>query len=216
MSRLNVRPIISLVTDRRTMAAPLVDLITLVTLITAAARAGVDLIQIRERDLDDRTLVALAREAVSAVRGTAARVLVNDRIDIALAAGAAGVHLRADSVSARRARSLVGEGFVIGRSVHGVDEATAAQREGGVDYLTFGTVFPSAGKPADHRYAGVDGLRAVCRSVSLPVIAIGGVTCAAAGQIAAAGAEGVAAIGLFSEAVDLPATVARLRHAFDT
>lgn len=210
MSRLNVRPIISLVTDRRTAAVPLLDLMT------AAARAGVDLIQIRERDLDDRALVALAREAVAAVRGTAARVLVNDRIDIALASGAAGVHLRGDSISARRARALVGDGFVIGRSVHGVDEAIAAQDEGGLDYLTFGTVFPSAGKSAGHRCAGVDGLRAVCRSVGLPVIAIGGVTGASAGQIADAGAAGVAAISLFAWAADLPATVARLRQAFDT
>ena len=85
-----------------------------------------------------------------------------------------------------------------------------------IETLTFGTVFPSAGKPGDHRYGGVDGLRAVCRSVSLPVIAIGGVTGAAAGQIAAAGAAGVAAVALFSRAVDLPGTVARLRHAFDT
>ncbi len=210
MSGLTVRPIISLVTHRQTTATPLLDLLI------SAARAGVDLIQIRERDLDDRSLLELTRAAVSAVRGTAARVLVNDRLDIALAAGAAGVHLRADSLSARRARSLVGESFVIGRSVHGVDEATSVQAEGGVDYLTFGTVFRSASKPDDYGCAGLDGLRDVCRSVSLPVLAIGGVTLAGASRIAAAGAAGVAAIGLFSTAIDMSATISQLRHAFDS
>lgn len=210
MSGLTVRPIISLVTNRQTTATPFLDLLI------RAAHAGVDLIQIRERDLDDRSLVELTREAVSAVRGTTARVLVNDRLDIALAAGAAGVHLRADSISARRARSLVGDGFVIGRSVHGVDEATSVQSEGGVDYLTFGTVFRSASKPDDHGCAGIDALRAVCGSVSLPVLAIGGVTLAEASRIAAAGAAGVAAIGLFSTAIDMAAIVRQLRHAFDS
>jgi len=210
MSRLTIRPIICLVTDRHTRTG------ALLAHVAEAACAGVDLIQLRERDLDDRTHVALARDAVSAVRATAARLLVNDRLDVALAAGAGGVHLRADSVPAPGARSLLGDSALIGRSVHSVEEARAAQHDGGIDYLMFGTIFPSPAKPSDHRYAGVEGLRAVCESVRLPVIAIGGVTVDGASRIAAAGAAGVAAIGLFSRSSDLRLTVGQLRDAFDT
>ena len=162
-----------------------------------AARGGVSAIQIRERDLSDRDLAALARRVIDAVRSTPTIVLVNDRVDVALAVGAAGVHLRADSMDGRRVRAMVPPGFVIGRSVHDLDEVTAAAAEAAYDYLLFGTVFPSAGKPAGHRVAGLDALRDACRRSPVPVIAIGGIDQSRIPSIEQAGAAGFAGVGLF-------------------
>jgi thiamine-phosphate pyrophosphorylase len=110
-----------------------------------AARAGVHLVQVRERDLEGRALTDLVARCVAAVRGTRARVVVNERFDVALAAGAHGVHLRAGSMAAARVRGAAPPGFLIGRSVHAPEEAADP---GAVDYLIFGTVFatpPSLG-----------------------------------------------------------------------
>jgi thiamine-phosphate pyrophosphorylase len=205
------RPTLCLVSDRRAIGER-----PLVAIIGEAARAGVDLIQIRERDLDDRALVTLARAAVAAVRGTPARVIINDRTDVALAAGAAGVHLRADSIQAGRVREMAGAGFLVGRSVHDEDEAAAVDAEGVCDYLIFGTVFPSSSKPPAHQAMGLAALSRVCARVTAPVLAIGGITIERAPDVARAGASGVAAIQLFAAAADLRETVRALRRAFDT
>ena len=203
-------PLICLVTDRRRSGPS-----DLLDLIASAARAGVDLIQVREPDLSDRALLDLVRAALIAVAGTAARVVVNERTDVALAGGAAGVHLKAASVAASRVRAIAPRPFLIGRSVHGLDEAVDAERDG-ADYLCFGTVFPSESKPAGHPVAGVDALRALSARVSIPVLAIGGVSEHRIHDVAAAGAAGVAAIGLFAASPDLPALVRTLRRAFDS
>jgi thiamine-phosphate diphosphorylase len=121
-------------------------------------------------------------------------VVVNDRLDIALTCGADGVHLRSDSIAVAAARRLAPAPFVIGRSVHRIDEVAAAR---GADYLIAGTVFPSASKPGGHPLLGLEGLRAIAREATVPVLAIGGVTPERLGEAAAAGASGIAAIGLF-------------------
>jgi thiamine-phosphate pyrophosphorylase len=180
--------------------------------IREAASAGVDLIQLRERSLDGRALASLVGAAVAEASGTACRILVNDRIDIALAANASGVHLRADSFAAARVRSVTGPGFVIGRSVHNALEAASVTESGGCDYLIFGTVFPSPSKAPGHPVAGLDQLRDVCRATTLPVIAIGGISEENAADALAAGARGVAAISLFRGRQIAP-IVARLRRA---
>src|SRR5262249_16713030 len=126
-----------------------------------------------------------------------ARVLVNDRPDVAMAAGAGGVHLPADSVAASRVRQIVPSGFLIGRSVHTLDEIDRAVSDGGCDYLMFWTVFPSPANPHRHPAAGLDGLRAVCARSPLPVIAIGGMSDARAADLASAGAAGLAGVGMF-------------------
>ena len=113
-------------------------------------------------------------------------------------------------------RERVGKGFLIGRSVHDLAEATAADRDGGCDYLLFGTVYPSRSKPEGHRVAGLDALRDVCRGVSLPVVAIGGITRERVAAVSAAGAAGIAAIGLFEEIESLRSTVEFVRRSFDT
>lgn len=181
-----------------------------------AARAGVDLIQIREPALDDRALLAMVRGAIAAAAGTPARIVVNDRLDVAMAAGAAGVHLRASSFPCPAARLIAPAGLLIGRSVHSLREAIGVERLGGCDYLIFGTVFASASKPGGHAVAGIEALREVCAGVRLPVIAIGGITPDTAGQAAQAGAAGVAGIGVFANVRDVPAAVAELRRSIDS
>jgi thiamine-phosphate pyrophosphorylase len=181
--------------------------------LTTAARAGVNVIQVRERQLSDRDLGAFVRDLTREVHPFATRVLVNDRTDIALAAGADGVHLKSHAPSAPDVRSIVPADFLIGRSVHSEDEAEAAAAAGGCDYLLFGTVYPSASKPADHPVAGIETLAAVCRRVTLPVLAIGGITAERASAVAGAGAAGIAAISLFSTSTNVSADAAALRDA---
>jgi thiamine-phosphate pyrophosphorylase len=212
--------VICLVTNRRRFGGDDVAMRKQVAVTAAAAaRAGVDLIQVRERDLVDRALLDLVSSVVEAVKGTLTSVVVNDRLDVALTAGAHGVHLRADSLAPAAARRIAPPGFLIGRSVHAEDEARLVEQRGGADYLVFGMVFPSDSKP-DRPPAGIDALRRVCAAVRLPVLAIGGMTVERAVDVARAGASGIAAIGLFipssAGTAGMAQTVGRLRDAFDT
>jgi thiamine-phosphate diphosphorylase len=212
-------PIVMMVTDRSRTGASgnaAVTIDALVAAIGRAARAGVDLVQIRERDLEGGGLLHLAAGALAAVAGTGTRILINDRVDVALAARAHGVHLPARGIAASRLRTIAPPSMLVGRSVHAVDEALAAERDGGCDYLIFGTVFASAVKPAGHIISGVDALADVCRAVRLPVLAIGGITIDRAAAAAAAGAAGVAAITLFAQAeeAELRTRVRGARAAF--
>jgi thiamine-phosphate diphosphorylase len=180
-----------------------------------AVQAGVDLIQVRERDLEGAVLSVLVAELVRLTRATETRVVVNERLDVAVACGADGVHLRSDSISAARARSIAPAGFLIGRSVHGADEAVRAAP--GADYLIAGTVFPTPSKPGRHEFLGIEGLAAIGRSVTVPVLAIGGVSMDRIGLVAGAGAAGLAAIGLFlEEGAGLAAVVREARRRFDS
>lgn len=188
-------------------------------LVRAAARAvrsGATMIQIRERGLDDGALLDLARTIVKQSTAAGVKVVVNDRVDVALASSAAGVHLPAHGAPPERVRPMVPPGFLIGRSVHAESEAVAAARTGACDYLIFGSVFATASKPADHPPAGVAALSRVCRAVRLPVIAIGGIVPGRAGEVRRAGAAGVAAIGLFTggDEPGLRAAVQQIEDAF--
>jgi len=188
-----------------------------------AVDAGIDLIQVRERDLEAAALADTVSEMLTVARGTPTRIVVNDRLDVALACGAGGVHLRADSISIAAARRLAPAGFLVGRSVHTPREAAAAQD---ADYLVAGTVFPSPSKEPSHRLLGVDGLRAIVTATALPVLSIGGLSLGNVDAVAATGVAGVAAIGLFAQsprdvkdracaAGDLRAVVSGLRARFD-
>ncbi len=210
-----------LVTDRHRLAARLAcnaseALVLLPGVVARAAAAGIDLVQIRERDLDARDLVRLVSACLEGVTGSATRVVVNDRLDVALATGAHGVHLRGDSFAIERV-TRPGPGFLIGRSVHSAEEAEAAARAG-AGYLIFGTVFPSRSKP---EMTPTEGLRrladVVAHSRGTPVLGIGGMTLAAAPDVAATGAAGLAAIDLFlspREGQDLSTLAAAVRNAF--
>jgi thiamine-phosphate diphosphorylase len=208
-----MRPIICMVTAPRP-STPEGDR-ALVEQIGAAARAGVHLVQIRQPDFEARALTQLVAAAVHAVKGTRARVLVNDRLDVALAVGAHGVHLGGNSMSAPRVREVTPPAFIIGRSVHSPEEADEAACRGGLDYLIFGTVFSTSSKPGV-RNAGVGALAEVCARVPLPVLAIGGMVPERLGPVAESGAAGFAAIGLFADcALDaFPSLITRASAAF--
>ena len=205
-------PIVYVITRARGLAGS-PERLALRARLKAAAAAGAAFIQVRERQLSDRALVAFVGELIECTRDTGCRVIVNDRPDIAIAAGAAGVHLKDRSLVAADVRRIVPGAFIVGRSVHSEADAASVEEAGGCDYLLFGTVFPSPSKPDDHPIAGIDALRRVCERVSLPVLAIGGINAGRAHSVAAAGAAGAAAISLFAEAVDMAATVSALRAA---
>jgi thiamine-phosphate pyrophosphorylase len=192
---------VCLVTDRRRLTtadtSPADARRCLVAQARHAVAAGIHLIQLRERDLEGADLAALARDLLAVTRGSATRLVVNDRLDVALACAADGVHLRADSIPIVAARRLAPQGFLIGRSVHGADDAAEAA---GADYVIAGTVFASKSKPAAQKLLGVDGLRAIVSSVAAPVLAIGGVVAERCDELAAAGAAGIAAIEMFMAA----------------
>ncbi len=204
-----------MITDRRRLPGDQEE--ALVVRVAAAARAGVHLIQVRERDLDARPLIRLVERCVEAVVGTRARVLVNDRLDVALAAGAHGVHLRGDSLSAARARSVAQGRFLIGRSVHSRDEAVRAGEGEGLDYLLFGTVFSTPSKPGATP-AGIAELADVAAATRLPIIAVGGMRASTLHGLGQTGAAGFAAIGLFAaDSLDqLEVSVQQASLAFDT
>jgi len=214
---------ICLITDRRQLspdARTVRDEVTaLMRWLEDAVRAGVDLIQLRERDLPAQVLCEVATAVRRAAEGSNTQVVVNERADVALAAGCDGVHLRSDGPPVERVRALAPRApgpWVIGRSVHTVEEA---QAHASADYLLFGAVFDSGPKPG----RGLDALRraALAGGAAPTVIAIGGITASRAAACMAAGASGVAAIRLFlppgcAEGALGPAeAVAQLRGAFD-
>ncbi len=192
------RPILCLVTDRRRLCGACDEAVArrcVIAQIGHAVDACVDLVQIRERGLETSELAALVAGAVDVARGSLTRIVVNDRLDVALACGAGGVHLRADSIPPSAARTMAPAGFLVGRSVHEAHEAARAGAD--VDYLIAGTVFPTASKPSADRLLGRTGLAEVTRAARVPVLAIGGVTIERMAEVAAVGAAGAAAIGLF-------------------
>jgi thiamine-phosphate pyrophosphorylase len=168
-------------------------------LIQAIARnfvAGIDWIQIREKDLSARGLFDLVRRAQALPNPATTKILVNTRVDIALAAGAAGAHLPSGSPPPSRWRAITPPGFLIGVSCHTLDETRAAEQEG-ADYVLFGPVFAPRSKSPDLPPRGLDRLAKVARAVGIPVLALGGITKENASKCASAGAAGVAAISLF-------------------
>ena len=221
---------ICLVTDRKRLVTPdqfpttaSADAASrLVDLVGAAAAAGVDLIQIRERDLEARELTALVRRCAAAVHGTTAKLVVNERVDVAIAGGAHGVHLRSDSMEAAAARRLLPHPALVGRSVHRAVEVAEASGSGALDYLVIGTLFATVSKVQTHDLLTLDELAAACRSSPVPILAIGGMTVERTSMAARAGAAGIAAIGLFIPPPDVSAheylasLVADLRRQFDT
>ena len=176
-----------------------------------AARAGVDYIQLRERDLCGRALEQLAKDAVAAVRAatTGTRLLVNSRLDVALACGADGVHLRSDDPFASEARMMARAraGFLVGVSCHTPTEVRTAWSHG-ADFAVFGPVFEKNGVKSTL----VGGLRTACAAAPTAVFALGGVTAENAGACVKAGAAGIAGIRLFQQAEDLEVLIRALRR----
>ena len=188
-----------LVTDRRRLgsavgARPEDYIDALRGQVSAAAAAGVDYIQVREPDLEARQLADLVRCLLKAVAGTPAKLLVNDRLDVALATEASGVQLKEQGIHPEAVRRIAPPGFLIGCSVH--SPAYAAARRG-ADFLIAGTVLPTASKHAPD-YLNEDGLRRVVDAAAgQPVLGIGGLDIPSIPLLANSGASGMAAVGAF-------------------
>jgi len=177
-----------LVTDRSVVTG------TLEEAVEQCLAAGLRAVQLREKDLGPRDLLALARKVRESTSRHGARLFVNDRADVALAVGADGVHRAETSLPISMLRSISPPGFLIGASVHSVADARAAEPEG-ADFLFFGPIYDT---PSKRRYGPPQGLAVlerVASAVRLPVFAIGGVTPARVAELKRAGASGVATIG---------------------
>jgi len=203
------------VTDRKALAGHAEEQVrVLLEKIENAACAGVDWIQIREKDLSGRALSELVREAVRRAP-TTCRILVNDRVDVACTTGAAGVHLGEQSLPVTEVRRLLNEKqsggeFLVGVSTHSLEAALSAEKAG-ADYVIFGPIFATPSKAKFGAPQGVARLAEVCAQVRVPIVAIGGVTQENAPECVRAGAAGVAAIRLFQEGSDLPALARGLK-----
>jgi thiamine-phosphate pyrophosphorylase len=200
------RPITYLVTSGKTTLQTTPkssEFSAILKLVESAVAAGVSLIQLREKSTNTRVLQELALNAVELTRGTDTRLLINERFDVALAAGADGVQLTSHSISTEVVRRIVGQEFMIGVSTHSLVEVLGA-RDRGADFVLFGPVFQTESKTAFGPPQGIARLHEVTSTVgTFPVIAIGGVTLENAKQCIDAGAAGIAAISLFENPSDL-------------
>jgi thiamine-phosphate pyrophosphorylase len=180
------------ITDRRSLAGTA----ELLACIARNLRAGPDWIQIREKDLSARDLFDLARRALELPNPRGVKFLVNGRMDVAISAGAAGVHLPAGSIAPSRLRAIAPPGFLFGVSCHEVAEVRRAEDEG-ADYVVFGPVFAPLSKSTELPPRGLAGLEEAAGAVRIPVLALGGVTRGNAARCVAAGAAGIAGISLY-------------------
>ena len=177
-----------LVTDRhQTNGRPLVPLLQ------RALAAGMPAIQLRERDLSAREYVTLAREVQTVMASRRSQLLINDRIDVALALEGVGVHLRSNSLPVSVARQLLGAQRLLGVSVHAVEEVLSAQSQG-ADYVILGPIYETPSKQMFGPPLGIHTLEKACRLVRIPIVGIGGVTAARAREMRRVGAFGVAVI----------------------
>ena len=211
------------ITDRQQLRS-----VSLTAVIRETLRAGVDMVQIREKDLASRELITLVEEALSAARGPGkgfeerasgpvsrehparATVLVNDRLDVALAAGAQGVHLGVHSMPVQVVRRIAPRPFVLGVSCHSLSEAMAAE-SGGADYLVVGPVFET---PSKLRYGpplGLETLKEIIAQITIPVLALGGITVERVRPCLEAGASGIAGIRIFQDCDSVQERVRELR-----
>jgi len=180
--------------------------------VEAAMRGGARAVQLREKDLPPRELYPLALEMRHLTQVYGARLLINDRVDVALAVNADGVHLTTTSLPASIARQVLGPGRLIGVSTHTLAEAQAAVDEG-ADFLVFGPVFFTPSKAPYGQPVGLDALRAVRAIVKSPILAIGGIKPTNLDQVLAAGADGIAVISAIISADDPTAATQNLLAA---
>lgn len=185
----------------------------LVETVAAALQGGVRGVQLREKDLSPRELLPLALELRALTRRFGARLLINDRIDIAQAVEADGVHLAGTSLPTAIARRLLGPAALIGVSTHSLAEVLAAASEG-ADFVTFGPIYPTASKAAYGPPVGLEALRSACATTTLPIFALGGIKSSHISQLQSAGAAGIALISAIISAADPQAAAENLSQQF--
>jgi thiamine-phosphate pyrophosphorylase len=203
-------PLLCYVTDRASLDPP--EPKRLLARIRQAAEAGVDWIQIREKNMPARSLADMVQRALETSRG-GTRILVNDRLDVAFSCGADGVHLGAASLPIKEVvawtRAHAPENFLVGASCHSLEESRRAELAG-ASYILFGPVFATPSKIALGLPQGAGKLAEVCRALRIPVLAIGGVDAKNAAECVDAGAAGIAAIRLFQQAENFSSLIAAL------
>ena len=208
-------PLIYLITDRLMLMRRSRDPHpqALIDFLRAAIAAGVDLIQLRERDLPARDVLAITDAVAADAERAGAFLLINDRADIAACAGA-GVHLTTRSMQADAVRRAFGETMLIGASTHSLDEARAAA-SAGADFIVFGPVFETESKKMYGPPVGLAALREAAEQLTIPVIALGGIKPDNFSETLQVGAAGVAAISMFIEADDLRGLIRRIKASND-
>lgn len=185
----------------------------IVDLVMAAVEAGAGLIQLRAKNLPDRESLALGLALVTKLSKLRIPLIINDRVDLALAAKAAGVHLGQDDMPLGYARTLLGRGHLIGISVTTVEEAHKAEH-GGADYIGVGPVFATSTKDCGRPPLGIEGLKKIRQAVKIPILAVGGISRDNARQVVEAGVNGLAVISAVMVAPDPGLAVAELLRVF--
>lgn len=181
--------------------------------VSAAVASGIELIQLREKRLPARVLFELVEQSAVLTRGSATRLLVNDRADVAAAAGADGVHLTTQSIDAKTIRRVFGDNFVIGVSTHSLAEGEVA-KEGRADFVVFGPVFATASKEKFGPPSGLGNLERVAKQLApFPVLALGGIDVTNAHDCLRTGARGIAGISLFADLERLDEIVRRVTES---
>ncbi|MGB5038973.1 MAG: thiamine phosphate synthase [Blastocatellia bacterium] len=168
--------------------------------------AGVTIIQIRDKQASGRELFEMAVASLEFTRPAGAKLIVNDRVDVALAAGADGVHVGQDDLPANAAREILGPAAIVGVSTHSLLQATAAA-ELPVDYVAFGPIFATSTKVNPDPVVGIEGLAAARSIVALPLVAIGGITIENAAAVYASGADSVAVVSDLRKGASVDARV---------
>ena len=196
------------ITDRKSLEPRPLGL-----LIREAVQARVDLIQVREKDLPTRALLELVESAVAAAKGSVTRIVVNDRLDVALAAGADGVHLGTQSVPPQAVRKQMPEGFLLGVSCHSSDDVRQAETAG-ADYVVLGPIFETPSKMAYGPPLGLSALREAASVTSIPILALGGINVERVRGCFEAGATGIAGIRIFQDAPQPAVRVREIRAQF--
>jgi len=182
--------------------------------VRAALAGGATVIQLRDKQAGGRQLADTGRALLALTRAAGALLIVNDRVDVAVAIDADGAHVGQEDLGARDARRLLGPGKLLGVSAANAAEAVQAERDG-ADYIGAGTVFATATKADAGTPIGMEGLAAISRAVRIPSVAIGGINAANAAACIAAGAIGVAVISAVVSAEDIAGAARHLRGAID-
>lgn len=182
---------------------------TLYEQVEAALKGGVTCVQLREKELDETAFLQEAKELCALCRRYGVPFLVNDNVEIAIACGADGIHVGQEDLAAGEVRRRVGENMILGVSVHTVEEACQAVRDG-ADYLGLGAVFPTNTK-TDVEQMSNETLRAICDAVDVPIVAIGGINRGNILRLAGSGVDGVALVSAIFSAEDIEGTCRELR-----